>query len=291
MYEKFFAYARERQSIFLKKSAGLPRPWTEDRWLDHYKFCSIFREDDRTTIWLRENIREKIPGPELLLATIVFRWFNRITTGEAIFTERDYLGDGRTAWAHFLEQRSTEPLRTAILAHVGYSGPYVTGAYCIIGMPNMPKLDGILACIENVIRGPSPCLIVPGFTEVWWLDLANYLMTHEAYLEEVWDWFRDFPRGLNRIHGRLLDRTHYTKKQTNQEMADILSASRLTEYWPQPSDAGRLRSDSEVFVHTITHPQSQWPAWDMRTVEHTLCEFDKYSRVQEGGHVKGVYRS
>ncbi len=303
MSSEFFAYARERQTILLRKNAGRPREeWTDDKILSYYKFCNVFREDDRTTIWLRQNVDFR--GPELLLATIVFRWFNRIETGEAIFTDRNLLGDGRTAWEHFVEQRSVEPLRAAILKGRG-AGPYVTGAYCIIGMPHMSKLEGVLACIENVLKMPSPTDIIPGFTSVWYRDLANHLYENRHVpLERVWDWLRRFPRsgdfmayevvtdlnntwmmrdapdkmtwanagpgairGLNRIHERIVDAHRNNKTEQNQEMLDLLTLSRMPEFWPQ-----------------------DWPMWDMRTVEHTLCEFDKYNRIHEGGRVKGVYR-
>jgi hypothetical protein len=34
-----------------------------------------------------------------------------------------------------------------------------------------------------------------------------------------------------------------------------------------------------------------WPSWEMRDVEHTLCEFDKYERIRLGeGRTRGVYR-
>lgn len=326
MYREFFAYARERQSIFLKKSAGLDRvEWTNDPVLSHYKFCNVFREDDRTTIWLRENVREQIKGPDVLLATIVFRWFNRITTGEAIFTNRD--SGGKSAFENFLRERSTEPLREAILEHCG-SGPYVTGAYCIIGMPHMSKLDGVLACIQNVVNDACPSRIIQGRSQLWWGDLAMHLWSHpgEVSLEQVWDWFRFFPRsgdfmsyeivtdlnhtrgmldqapdvmtwanpgpgaarGLNRIHERYIDAIRQ-KAQMNQEMLNILEASRLSEYWPQFHDGVAQFPDGMYMSIDRIGPDS-WPAWDMRTVEHTLCEFDKYCRVHEGGKVKGTYR-
>jgi hypothetical protein len=34
-----------------------------------------------------------------------------------------------------------------------------------------------------------------------------------------------------------------------------------------------------------------WPIWEMREVEHTLCEFDKYMRVVNGeGFPRGRYK-
>jgi hypothetical protein len=45
----------------------------------------------------------------------------------------------------------------------------------------------------------------------------------------------------------------------NTSMGILLSASRLEHNWPH-----------------------EWPAWEMREVEHTLCEFDKYERARLG---------
>jgi hypothetical protein len=39
------------------------------------------------------------------------------------------------------------------------------------------------------------------------------------------------------------------------------------------------------------HWPLSWPTWDMRTVEHTLCEFDKYERTRLGeGRPKQLFR-
>jgi hypothetical protein len=65
-------------------------------------------------------------------------------------------------------------------------------------------------------------------------------------------------RGLNRIAGREL-RTRANKSEMLVEMQALLAGSRFKKYWPW----------------------TQKP-WDMRTVEHTLCEFDKYQRVLLG---------
>ena len=71
-------------------------------------------------------------------------------------------------------------------------------------------------------------------------------------------------RGLNRVFGRDL-RATTTKHQQCREMQELLAMSQSGEYWPQ--------------VH---YGSEDNPSWDMRTVEHTLCEFDKYERVRLG---------
>lgn len=76
----FFAYATERYMIRIRRERGDPRPWTDDKVLQAYRFCNVFREHDTTTKWIRERITPDAYGDRLLGAMIIARWFNRIET-------------------------------------------------------------------------------------------------------------------------------------------------------------------------------------------------------------------
>ena len=69
----FWYWVNERHSIYLRKAAGDPRPWTKDPILQRYKFTNVFRELDMGTKWLRECIilPHWSDGP-LLLFNIIF---------------------------------------------------------------------------------------------------------------------------------------------------------------------------------------------------------------------------
>ena len=45
---------------------------------------------------------------------------------------------------------------------------------------------------------------------------------------------------------------------------------------------GVMRSLLHMMKTEQQHWPSDWPAWEMRDVEHTLCEFDKYERARLG---------
>lgn len=49
-------WAKERESIRLKRAAGLPPPWTDDPILRQYRFCNVRRLDDRVSQWLIKNV-------------------------------------------------------------------------------------------------------------------------------------------------------------------------------------------------------------------------------------------
>lgn len=303
--EEFFAFARARHQIYLDRAAGLPRPWTDDPILANYKFTNVFRELDRTTVWFRENVRDPLRDkPEVLLATVLFRWFNRITTGEAIFLKQmmNYdSGEGETAWDVFLRTGDTGILRAAIVQYCA-GMPVVTGAYIIKSPDGMSKLDGVLQCVEWSHRGHGktteylPVMLPATMAETQIAEpnkqalenLHRYLckfpfmgpfmayevvtdLRHTAIMEHARDinsWANPGPgamRGLNRMHGRAL-RAKTDSYQLIEEMRVLLAI--FPDHWP-----------------------SEWPIWEMREVEHTLCEWDKYERARLGqGQPRNVYR-
>src|SRR5712664_3381391 len=55
-------WVRDRESVRVRKEAGQPFPWTDDPIIAKYRFCNVRREDDRVTIWIRENIRKRFAG-------------------------------------------------------------------------------------------------------------------------------------------------------------------------------------------------------------------------------------
>jgi len=203
---QFFADMRERHAIYLRRQAGQPWPWTDDWVMQEYSITNPFRENDKTTRWLRTHVREPLRSkPEVLLAIATFRWFNRITTGEAIFSQmgwiRSEIGgitknyDCETAWNVFLETGDITVLRNAITEYCG-SGPYVTGSYIIQGWRGYNKLDGVLKCIENFHTGVWDFDANPAAgCKYGWMDVALYLLEHrgQVSLEQTWNFLRKIP--------------------------------------------------------------------------------------------------
>lgn len=314
----FFAYARKRQQILLDRKAGRPAPWTDDPVLRRYPFCNVFREDDRVTRWFARNVRNPLRGTaEVLLATVVFRMFNRIETGEAIFCD-DNLLDDSSAFAAFCRTGKTAPLKRAILARIGKKGPYVTGAYIISTPQGYTKLDGVLEILRRFWRdqreweglgagiidrmgwggeeGAGELMLHNDMSleDAWrWLGKFDYLgrfhsyeivtdLRHTVLLErapDVMTWANPGPgarRGLCRVLGRSIKDKSLDRQAQIEMMRDLLLLSRDATMWPSAL-CEKLLSD--------------WPRWELRDVEHTLCEFDKYERLRLGrGHSKRLFR-
>lgn len=291
--EKFFTYARKRHTITLRRASGLPREeWTDDPILKKYRFTSVFRELDKTTVWFREHVRDPLRNDsEVLLATVVFRMLNRITTGEAIFCQPDL--EGRTAFDKFLETKDARHLRRDIISLIGKKGPFCTGAYIITSPPGFSKLDGMMKVLQDFHKKSD------------WKDKAEIWSKEICTLQNAWEWFKEQPwlgtfhsyeivtdlrwtkllenstdkmiwanigpgcrRGLNRIQGRDKQDKNTSTDELLLELRSLLECSKSENYWPQ-----------------------DWGSWELRDGEHQTCEFDKYERVRLGeGRPRGVFQ-
>lgn len=76
-FPSFIAFVIERYRIYERRAAGKPQPWTKDPILKQYKFCNVYRELDRVTMWLAEHWREPQRNyPDLWFAMVVARLIN-----------------------------------------------------------------------------------------------------------------------------------------------------------------------------------------------------------------------
>jgi len=272
----YFYWIHERETIRMNKEVEQkPPPWTDDPILQKFKFCQVFREDDRTTRWFRTHIRDPYQDdPEVLMATVIFRWFNYIETGRTLVRNKLHL-----EWD-----------RKKAIEEITKQNKWVTGAY-IVKTPNrMDKVTGVAECISHMWGDREKLvdqILATKSLEKSWNILRDYpymgpFMAYEVitdlrhtYLlrdaEDILTWANAGPgamRGLNRLAGRELDfsrRSH----PWNEEMRNLweISRERLN---PNLIDLNQF---------------------EMREIEGGLCEFDKYSRIlNEEGRTRSVYK-
>jgi len=317
----FFEYARNRHLCYIMKYAE-PSWVVPDPILRDYSFCNIFRELDKTTKWLADNVRgpmNKARDPNLMLAVVLFRMFNRIETGEAMFRDDNLLGD-YSSFHEYCETGKTSVLRRAIVNRLGKKGPYVTGSYIIAGPGGMSKLDGMLKVVDQFRREQALFDLNDVVTEPMGVkQMSHYMTGHKVSLQNAHAWFRQFQffgtfhsyeivtdlrhthllsrapdiytwaspgpgcrRGLNRVMGRDKDERSWANiEELLNEMDILIEESQLGYQWTK-------------FAHDCLdkYPKLKTPLeWEMRDVEHTLCEFDKYCRTASGeGRPRGKYR-
>jgi hypothetical protein len=269
----------------LRRETGVPAPWTDDSILAKYRFCNVRREDDRVTIWIRENIREKFADhPHLWFMLAIGRWINwpgtlaeligSIDPGQAWpsdpgFTLR-HLSDvlhrrearGEKIWTGAYTINAPSKKGGSKIDHV---------AMTVLGEVWLAR-DRISRMLEGV-RTPASLrathaelLSYPG----WGAFMAYQLVVdlrftrYLAGAEDIASWAAAGPgtiRGLNRIAGRQLD-------------------YRL-EQW---------QALNEMRTLFATIQEETGVAMDFSDVPNILCETDKYLRVlNEEGAPRALY--
>lgn len=270
----------ERHSIYKRKAAGEPPPWTRDEIMQTYRFCNVFRELDKVTVWVREHWREPYADNEhLWIAMCLARQVNwPETLDEVGFPEHGY--DARRV-RKALEARKARGEKV-------YTGAYMisapAGEYAGMGKPEYTA-DVVVGAPWRA-RDEFQRLFAagrqPSLQEVhaWlrqfrgWGDFMAYEVVtdlrHTRYLKGAPDintWAVAGPgaiRGLHRLHGRPYKKA-LSQEQACAEMRELLELS---------------RSSLPDFV----------PALELREIEHSLCETDKWLRVAAGqGRLRSKY--
>jgi hypothetical protein len=272
--ERFLYWIVERHAIHTRRLAGRPKPWTDDSVLQRYFFTNPYREHDKVTVWFRENVRGPMrDDPAVLFATVCFRWFNLPATGRLLMGADDLTGRS----ANLLKEWD-EPEAVRRLTHAWQDGdnPVFTGAYMIKAGngPRGSKIPAVCAAITQAWRRREYLVQMcreEGTLEGTWRELRHLPhiggfmayevvtdLRHTALLENAPDinsWCNMGPgakRGMNRLLGRPAE-AHIKDKDWRSRCLELLAV-----------------------CHEML-PASM-PKFEMRDVEHSLCETDKMER-------------
>lgn len=304
------AFMKARHDIYLDRKAGKPGPWTADPVLSAGRFCNIFRELDTVTIWIDQNIRQPYADhPHLWFMLAIARYINWPDTLRYLMDEAE-----PGTWP---DEEGFEPakLTKALEDYAAAGNKVYTGAYMIraesdpskewyswtkhryIAEIVLGRLWEDRAYFEETLKLAQEG--VPGWDELqahWWSLVGNsrYIgwgpfmayevvtdLRHTRYLRnapDIYTWANAGPgaiRGLNRLYGRDLA-AKPRPEQTNAEMLQLMEE--LNVY------------DEPGFNATFGEPRDVNPRFEMRDIEHSLCEADKYERVRLGeGKMRSKY--
>lgn len=286
---RFWRFVADRQRVFVKRVLRRePPPWTDDATLAGVYFTNVYRELDRGTRYLINNIlpysaEDPIAPPDVLFSVVVYRLFNWIPTYEALTTE---FGEP------FLRAQTWDPERAIALldARQKAGNQITTGAYMInatgaVGPGSKNRL--MVGRVENVRRD----------LDGLFLRLVNALgmeSAHEALCRY------DGISGFN-AYEMVIDLCYPPVKLLPFEEND----------WVNPGPGAIHGLESLLTDRPITRPLAQaaieylrvyqdrylrmakvellGPPLTLRNVEHSLCEFHKYVRASAGGRSKRLY--
>lgn len=262
-------FMHERHSIYIKKEMGRKPPWSKDPILQKYYFCNVYRELDKVTIAIKNYIRKPYAkNNNLWFMLAIARQFNLPSTLFSIMNERLWPVE---KW----EPRKIKDL----LSHLKDSGEKLyNSAYMITGSGAEGKekhhltID-ILTDLWKSRRPIEEALKQNSLETAWkvflpfrsWGPFMSYeLVTdlrHTRYLnraKDIYTWANAGPgavRGLNRLIGVPLN-SKWSRNQSVVQMREILD--------------------------DVSNRWKSSPKLEMRDIEHSLCEFDKYMRCKEG---------
>jgi thymidylate kinase len=98
VFNTYWYFAAERQSIFFNRLRGGSQPWTRDPILKNYKFTNAYRASDRTSQFLIRNViyAGEQNTTELIFRILLFKTFNKIDTWNLLLKEL-----GSVSWREF----------------------------------------------------------------------------------------------------------------------------------------------------------------------------------------------
>jgi hypothetical protein len=267
--EELFAFVKERHSIYLKRLHGEEKPWTEDEILQSYRFCNVYRELDKETIWINYNWRRPhLTDPDLWFAMVVARMFNWSPTLAAIGYPAPFKPD---VMLRRYEDFAANNKKT------------FTGAYMIRAEPAKPG------------EGKANYLIDDVFGPMW----SQRKEIRKAYLS--CDYLRNFHEYLSEFYGM-------GSFMAGQVVADLKYGHPLNkaqDWWTWAAmGPGSLRGMNRVLGIEVTNrmTQKEWERYLVQLqvliaplvkkagmkrlhnqdLQNCLCEFDKYERVKLG---------
>ena len=282
----FFFWMYERQNIWynrfvLKKE----RPWTDNKLLNDYKFTNVYRELDRNTVWLIDNvINKKLDPKNTLWKIIVFRYFNK----PELFDFMKGIPDFR----NYNEKKFNKK----VLQYKNKSGRVFTDAY-MINPPKAPEdreLGLELFYCKQITRLHNKMnkIIWKGYEEI---DdpakfnkllvkelhcIANFL-AYEIYCDLCYTtWFKwDENDFVNVGPGA---------KFGLELLFPIVKKDKKYDYRLK-----YLRDTSDFWFKTFKYPMKYYnrnnkndyksefaKRMTLRTIEHSLCEYSKFWKMQ-----------
>lgn len=288
--DRLIYWIRERHQIYLRRKAGKEKPWTDDEVLQRNFFTNPYRENDKVTVWFRDNIREPLRNdPRVLMATVIFRWFNLPETGELLWKYgEDVEGcmDLLTGWNKKLVLGLLRPLRDK-------GQKIFTGAFMINSPAGKPKLEAICDRIDAV-----------------WKDrerlLNDFHPAHEATLQgahkiltryEGLGGFMAYEIVCDLRYTYLLENAPDKLTWCNPGPGAVRGLYRILERdFPKGNNASSppLPKDwteqTQRLLKIVQKRFPKMPPFEMREIEHSLCEWDKMERLLWGdGRAKRTY--
>lgn len=275
---ELFAWIKERHSIWKKRNAGLPKPWTQDKILQSYRFCNTYRELDTVTVWIAKNWRLPFKDDKYLwFAMTVARLLNWPETLAELGCPVQWNPDRFIRVVHDRRDRKLKAFSGAyIVSTNGFAmdkAEYL--AQHVLG-PLWDDRKEIAAAYSRPLTAPR----LADFHKVLmqYDGLGSFIAAqvvadckYVGPLQKAEDWFTwaasgpGSRRGLNRVYEK-----------------DVAAP------WTEANWLARLQELHRDINKLIK--KNDMPTLHAQDLQNCLCEFDKYERTRLGeGKPRSTY--
>lgn len=188
---KFFEIANERIRIYTLKEFNMPKPWTKNPiFLDSY-FCNVFRQDDKVSKWIINNLLLPYSNHHQLWASIIMcRMLSRMETLQILKEQNCLIGDYKRAY-------------TILRGMQKEGAPIFTGAFIINsaigGGVWLDKVTYLFSTLTyfNKLRFPKEHVtkeaMEGGVNENWKPINIHEWLSEQDSLYQVWTMFKEAP--------------------------------------------------------------------------------------------------
>ena len=309
--DAFWLFITERQNVFYRrKILGLPRPWTGDEVIANARFTNVYRELDRGTQFTVEEIMEKSDDKylsQIITEVITYRFFNRIDTytdiAQLLLYHDKFVVDNNL---HDTDMYTdiTNGIAAVLKMRRDSKQKIYTGAYMASYCPKMGgrdrEHDAALVVQEIARKAPiiAGTMMSPRGTVRGIYDIISTIKGFGKFLS--YQCALDFTYPLSTLGGSRIaqyaDQSKWSKAGPGAEeglrilgMEETGDKHRLEAmrelYLRQFQDISRLG----LSMQWLRDKDGNTYSLSLSNIENCLCEFQKWWRMHNGGHVKTIW--
>lgn len=288
LYDTFWRYAAERQTIFCRRFHGELPPWTNDRILEEYRFTNVYRVLDRVSQFLIKEVigsKKKYSPSDTFFRILFFKIFNKIETWERLEKEL-----GEISYTNYSFQKFDHALSKLInKGYCIYSAAYIMpSGVSSFGFPRKHQND--LKLLEMIMKS----------------DPIKQIQKMKS-LKDLYFFFLSFPTIGNFLAFQYAIDVNYSNLSNFSEMDFVVAGPGAIRGIRKCFSKAKI-GDSSTIIRLVTSRQcEEFAERDLHfdylgnrklqliDVQNLFCEIDKYSRELEGyrqsGHrIKQKYR-
>lgn len=268
---RYWIAERERMRRRRFEDGLPPAAWTSDPVLRQFRFTNISRKFDKFTIVLREHLEKTKSARDRHFSVVVFRCYNRLTTWDAL--------SPLATTAKWDPREAVKRLK--VIADRGEA--LCSGVWMTAGRKGEPVWRSMVRTVTAALDLQQHKTLEDTYESLLTLPYIGPFTANEMLMDLVYqtsdlDGAKDRSsfvrlgpgsvRGLRRLRG--------------EEPGAGISQPRPTAI------------DWETFWKTYKDLHNNPPLLGLELtvhdVEHCICEYDKYARALEGGHLKNRYK-